>query len=191
MLRNIFGGALIAVLAVVLLMSNRGWFLSDQTRAVADVAELPQGSGKILSDLERIVTWYGVHVPHERTKAQQLYQLLVLAGKAPPAQIKSDYQRPRYGYSVREWSFLGMPFGWYTEYGYVLYSNSREELVETPLIDAGHDALMQEVGRDLRKGFFFPFWAHAWGWLYVAAVALFGWLYYRAAERRREELGII
>lgn len=191
MLRNVFGGALIAALAVILLMSNRGWFLSDQTRAVADVAELPQGSGEILSNLERIVDGYGVHVPHEPTKAQKLYRVLVLAGKAPPAQIKSEYQRPRYGYSIREWSFLGMPFAWYSEYGYVLYSNDRYELVETPLIDAGHEMLMKEVGRDLRKGFFFPFWAHAWGWLYLAGVALFGWLYHRSAVRRREELGII
>lgn len=191
MLRNVFGGALIVVLAVILLMSNRDWVLSDQHRAVADIAALPEGQGEILSDLERIVRGYGVHVPLEPTKAQKLYQFLVLAGRVPPAQIGTDYERPRYGYSVREWTFLGMPFAWYTEYGFVLYSNNRWELVETPLIDAGHEMLMKEVGRDLRQGFFFPFWAHAWGWLYVAAVALYGWLYHRAIVRRREELGII
>ena len=190
MLRNVFGGALIVVLAVILLMSNRDWVLSDQHRAVADIAALPEGQGEILSDLERIVG-YGVHVPREPTKAQKLYQFLVLAGRVPPAQLGTAYERPRYGYSVREWTFLGMPFAWYTEYGFVLYSNNRWELVETPLIDAGHEMLMKEVGRDLRQGFFFPFWAHAWGWLYVAAVALYGWLYHRATVRRREELGII
>lgn len=191
MLRNVFGGALIAALAVILLMSNRDWVLSDQHRAVADVAALPEGQGEILSDLERLVGRYGVHVPHNPTKAQQLYQLLVLAGRAPPARIDPGYQRPRFGYSVREWTFLGMPFAWYSEYGFVLYSNNRWQLVETPLIEAGNDMLMQEVGRDLRQGFFFPFWAHAWGWLYVAAVALYGWLYHRAIVRQREALGIM
>jgi hypothetical protein len=191
MLRNVFGGALIAVLAVILLMSNRGWFLSDQHRAVADVAGLPEGSGEILSNLPRIVDSYGVHVPHAPTKAQQLYQVLVLAGRAPPARLAENYQRPRYGYSVREWSFLGMPFAWYSEYGFVLYSNDRWELVETPIIESGHAMLMKEVGRDLRQGFFFPFWAHAWGWLYIAGVALFGWLYHRSIVRQREELGIL
>ena len=110
MLRNVFGGALIVVLAVILLMSNRDWVLSDQHRAVADIAALPEGQGEILSDLERIVRGYGVHVPREPTKAQKLYQILVLAGGVPPAQIETDYERPRYGYSVREWTFLGMPF---------------------------------------------------------------------------------
>ena len=191
MLRNVFGGALIVALAVILLMSNRDWVLSDQHRAVADVAALPEGEGKVLSNLERLVGWHGVHVPHNPTKAQQLYRLLVLAGRAPPAQIGDGYERPRYGYSVREWTFLGMPFAWYSEYGFVLYSNNRWKLVETPLIEAGNEQLMQEVGRDLRQGFVFPFWAHAWGWLYVAAVALYGWLYHRAIVRRRAELGIL
>ncbi len=84
-----------------------------------------------------------------------------------------------------------MPFGWYTEYGFVLYSNNRHELVETPLIESGHTMLMQEVGRDLRQGFFFPFWAHAWGWFYVAAAALWGWLYHRSRVQERQALGII
>ncbi len=191
MLKNVFGGALIVVLAVILLMSNRDWVLSDQHRAVADVAALPQGSGRVLSNLEYLVREYGVHVLRTPTKAQRLYQLLVLAGRAPPAQLSSAYQGPRFGYSIREWSFLGMPFGWYTEYGFVLYSEDRWELVETPLIEAGNEQLMQEVGRDLRQGFFFPFWAHAWGWLYVAAVALWGWLYHRSVVQRRAELGLI
>ncbi|TGX52815.1 hypothetical protein E5A73_14350 [Sphingomonas gei] len=191
MLKNVFGGALIAALVVILLMSPRDWVLSDQHRAVADVAALPEGSGKVLSNLEYLVGAYGVHVPHPPTKAQLLYQVLVLAGRAPPAQLVAAYQRPRFGYSVREWSFLGMPFGWYSEYGFVLYSNNRWKLVETPLIEAGNEQLMQEVGRDLRQGFFFPFWAHAWGWLYVAGIAFWGWLYHRSVVRRREELGIL
>jgi hypothetical protein len=191
MLKNVLGGALIVALAVILLMSSRDWVLSDQHRAVDDIAALPEGPGEILSNLEMLVDRYGVHVPRQRTKAELLYQVLTLAGRVPPARLTANYQRPRYGYSVREWSFLGMPFGWYSEYGFVLYSRDRHELVETPLIDAGHAMLVKEVGRDLRQGFFLPFWAHTWGWLYIAGVALWGWLYHRSVVRRREALGII
>jgi hypothetical protein len=191
MLRNLLGGLLIAALAVILLMTNRDWFLSDQHRAVADVAAVPEGPGEIRSNLRQIVSFYGVHIPHAPTEAQQLYQLLAAAGRVPPARIGPDYQPPRYGYSVREISFFGMPFAWYSEYGFVLYSRNRWELVETPLGPEGHAQLMNEIGRDLRQGFFFPFWAHAWGWLYVAAVASWAWSYHRSVVRRREELGII
>jgi hypothetical protein len=192
MLRKILAGVLLVALPVILLLSERDWVLSDQRKAVADVAAIPaNSSGALLSDLDRIVDYFGVHVPHPPTKAEQLYQILVLAGRAPPANHADVYQRPRYGYSIREFSFLGMPFGWFSEYGFVLYTRDRWEMVEAPLNKDGAARLRKEVGRDLGAGFFFPFWAHAWGWLYVAAVALFGWLYYRAAERRREELGII
>lgn len=192
MLRNILAGLLIVALPVILLLSERDWFLSDQHKAVADVAAIPaNSSGKLLSNLDHIVEYFGVHVPHPPTKAEQLYQLFVLAGRAPPANHAPVYQRPRYGYSIREFSFLGMPFGWFSEYGYVLYTKDRWELVEAPLNDDGAAMLRQEVGRDLGQGFFFPFWAHAWGWLYLAGVALWGWLQYRWLERRREEAGII
>lgn len=192
MLRNILAGVLIVALPVILLLSERDWFLSDQYKTVADVAAIPaNSSGELLSNLDHIVEYFGVHVPHPPTKAEQLYQLLVLAGRAPPANHAPVYQRPRYGYSIREFSFLGMPFGWFSEYGYVLYTRDRWELVEAPLNEDGGAMLRKEVGRDLGQGFFFPFWAHAWGWLYVAGVALWGWLQYRFLERRREEAGII
>ncbi|ATY32665.1 hypothetical protein CVN68_12335 [Sphingomonas psychrotolerans] len=104
----------------------------------------------------------------------------MLGGRAPQPRIDFDARRPRYGYSVREWTFLGMPFGWWTEYGYVLYAEDRYELVEVPLADSVAARFRKEVGRDMGQGFFFPFWAHAWGWLY-----------YRSVVRRRAELGLI
>jgi hypothetical protein len=192
MLRKILAGVLIVALPVILLLSERDWVLSDQHKAVADVAAIPaNASGALVSDLDRIVDYFGVHVPHPSTKAEQLYQILALAGRVPPAVHAPDYQRPRYGYSIREFSFLGMPFGWFSEYGYVVYTRDRWQLVEAPLNEDGAARLRKEIGRDLGAGFFFPFWAHAWGWLYVAGVALWGWLQFRWLKRQREEAGII
>lgn len=158
---KLFGGALIAALVVILLMSPRDWVLSDQRRAVADVAAIPEGQGEILANLPEIVAAQGVHVPRGLTKAEQLYRLLVLTGRAPPSRIDFDAQRPRFGYSIREWSFLGMPFGWWSEYGYVLYAEDRYEMVEVPLTEEAAARFRDEVGHDLAQGFFFPFWAHA------------------------------
>lgn len=192
MLRNILAGVLIVALPVILLMTDRDWVLSDQHRAVAHVADIPsEATGELLDNLDRIITYQGIHVPRKPTKASQLYWLLVMTGRAPPANISYDRDRPRYGYSIREWTFLGMPFAWYSEYGYVVYRRDRRELVMGPLIPEADAQLHKEVGRDLRDGFFFPFWAHGWGWLYLAGVALWGWLYHRDIVKRREADGII
>ena len=192
LLRNIVAGVLVVALPVILLMTDRHWVLSDQHRAVAHVADIPPNlSGELTRDLDRIVYYGGIHVPREPTKAEQLYRVLVLTGRAPPAQLTLDRTPPRYGYSVREWSFLGMPFGWYEEYGYVVYARDRWQLVMAPLIPEADAQLMKEVGRDLKRGFFFPFWAHLWGWLYVALVALWGWLYHRGVVEWRRAEGVM
>jgi hypothetical protein len=192
MLKNILAGVLIAALPIILLISDRDWVFSDQHRAVADVAAIPtEASGELMSNLDHVVQWQGVHVPRPDTKAENVYRLLVLAGRAPPARIDDSYHRPRYGYSIREFSFLGMPLGWFSEFGFVLYTHDRWELVEAPLNDAGTAMLRKEVGRDLGAGFIFPFWAHAWGWLYLAGAALWGWLYFRDIRLKREAEGII
>ncbi|MES2988537.1 MAG: hypothetical protein V4808_11580 [Pseudomonadota bacterium] len=192
MLRKIIAGVLIVALPVILLMSDRHWFLSDQHRAAAHVADIPpEAKGELLTDLERIVLYQGVHVIREPTKAEMLYRLLAIAGRVPPARIDFNNDPLRYGYSVREWSFFGMPFGWYEEYGYVVYTQNRQQLIMAPLFPGADAQLMKEAGRDLKQGFFFPFWAHTWGWLYVALLALWGWLYHRSVVKWREAEGII
>jgi hypothetical protein len=189
--RNVLAGGLIVSLAVILLVSDRDWVFSDQHRAVAHVADIPaQANGEIGGQLDEIVAFGGVHVPHPGTKAEQIYRLLVLAGRVPPPPVE-EYQRPRYGYSVREITFLGMPFAWFSEYGFALYARDRNELVVAPLVPGADAKLHQEAGRDLRQGFFFPFWAHAWGWLFLAGLALWGLLYHRSIVLRREAEGLI
>lgn len=191
MVRKLLAGVLIAALPIILLMSPRGWFLSDQYRAVADIAAIPEGPGPVLSNLPGIVALYGVHVPRSPTKAEQLYRFLAGVGRVPPATMSFDTQPPRYGLSIREITFFGMPFGWWTEYGHVLYAEDRFELVEAPLGDQAAAQFRAEVGRDLAEGWIFPFWAHAWGWLYLGGIALWLWLNHRFIVRRREELGLI
>ncbi|HEX8301973.1 hypothetical protein [Sphingomonas sp.] len=192
MLRNIVAGVLIVALPVILLMSDRHWFLSDQHRAVAHIADIPPNAqGQLLTNLDKIVAYGGVHVVREPTKAEMLYQALVMAGRAPPPRISNANAPLRYGRSIREWSFLGMPFGWYEEFGYVVYTRNRWELVMAPLVPEADAELHREVGRDLKQGFFFPFWKHLWGWLYVALLAFWGWLYHRGIVQWREAEGII
>jgi hypothetical protein len=190
-LRNGVGAALIVVLALVLLLSPRHWVLSDQRRAVAHIADLPANDSALTAQLAQFVDWGGVHVPREPSKAVLLYRLLARAGRVPPAKPAPWRVEPRYGVSIREWSFLGMPFGWWREWGPVLYAENRYELMEAPLGDAGVQLLNRRAGRDLAQGFVFPFWAHGWGWLYLAGVAWWGWLYHRGVVRRRAELGLI
>jgi hypothetical protein len=190
-LRNILAGVLIAALPIILLLSPRDWFLSDQRRAVADMAAVPEGPGEILSNLPAIVAHEGVHVPRFGTKAEQIYRVLASVGQVPPPRIDFDTQRPRLGLSIREISFFGMPFGWWTEYGRVLYAEDRYELVAAPLTDEAWTRFDKEVGRDLASGWIFPFWAHGWGWLYLAGIALWVWLNHRKVLREREALGMI
>jgi hypothetical protein len=192
MVRNVIAGVLIAALPVILLLSERHWFLSDQHRAVDHVADIPtEGRGPLLANLDRLVLQQGVHVVREQSKAERLYPILVGAGVLPAGRIDGGNEPLRYGYSVREWSFLGMPFGWYEELGYVVYTRNRMELVMAPLVPEADAELHKEVGRDLRQGFFFPFWAHVWGWLYVALLALWGWLHHRKIVQWREAEGIL
>lgn len=192
MLRNIVAGVLIAALPIILLVSDRHWFLSDQHRAVAHVADIPaDAQGALLANLEAIVASQGIHVVREPSKAERLHPFFVAAGLVPPERSGIAKEPLRYGYSVREWSFLGMPFGWYEEFGFLVYTRNRWELVMAPLVPAADAELHKEVGRDLRQGFFFPFWAHAWGWLYVALLAFWGWLHHRNIVRWREAQGII
>jgi hypothetical protein len=192
MAHKILGALLIVALIAILLTSDRGWVLGSRS-TVADVGAIPNGPGEIQSHLEQIVDEYGVHSVHARTNAETLYYILVAAGRmpAPPPNDGHVVERPRYGYSIVEYSLFGMPFGWSTEDGYTLYTNDRWELVTGKPTDTALAQLTKEIGHDPAQGFFFPFWAHAWGWAYLAAIGLWGWLYHRAIVRRREALGMI
>lgn len=178
-------------LAAILLFSERGWLLSDQRRVVSHVADVPKTGAPGLAELPYFVFRGGVHVPVDRSKFEAL-MLRVTTGQEHFAPRYGDSQKwPALGYAVREWSLFGMPFAYFSEMNYVLYTQSARETVMAPLGDEGLALLRKEVGRDLTEGFVYPFWRHLWGWLFIAGVALWGWLYHRGVLRRREELGLI
>lgn len=189
-MRDFVGAVLVFVLLGVLLFSDRGWVLSDQRRMVAHVAEIPQGAPG-LAQLPGWVFSGGVHVPRDRSKVEDL-MLRATTGRSVFGPSYQDAQKwPALGHGVREWTFLGMPFAYFTELGPVLYTVSPRETVMAPLGDKGVELLQKELGKDLSEGFIYPFWRHLWGWLFVAGVALWGWLYHRSVLRRRAEEGWI
>ncbi len=189
-MRDFVGAVLVFALLGILLFSDRGWVLSDQRRMVAHVADIPKDVPG-LSELPGWVFHGGVHVPVEHSKVAQL-MLSATAGQTQFAPTYQDSQIwPALGHGVREWTFLGMPFAYFTEMGPVLYTVTPRETVMAPLGDKGVELLRKELGRDLSEGFVYPFWRHLWGWLFVAGVALWGWLYWRGVLRRRAEQGWI
>jgi len=190
-MRDFVLAVLVITLGAILLFSDRGWVLSDQRRMVSHVAEVPKTGGPGLAELPYFVFRGGVHVPLDRSKFDSL-MLRMATGQDRFAPTYEDMKQwPSLGYSVREWTLFGMPFGYFSEFDYVLYTRTPRETVMVPLEEEGMALLRKEVGRDLSEGFVYPFWRHLWGWLFVAGLALWGWLYHRGVVRRREELGLI
>lgn len=178
-------------LVAILLFSERGWFLSDQRRMVSHVADVPHVDGPAVIDLPGWVFHGGVHVPRDRSKVEALMLRAKVGQSVIPPNLADSRQWPSYGYSVREWTFLGMPSANFSDFEHVLYTQNPRETVMAPLGDRGRALLQKEVGRDLSEGFVYPFWRHLWGWAFVAGIALWGWLCHRGQVRRREELGLI
>lgn len=188
MVRDSLLGMLIIALAGMLLFSDRYWFLANRpvVATAAEVPALPE-----IEDLVGMIDRAGVHIPREPGKAEQTWRRFLAAqGRLPPAAF-TNQTPPRLGYMAREITFLGMPFGYYTEHGWALFTRSDWGTVAMPLSPAGIAMVDKAAGRDLREGFVFPFWNHIWGWVYVAALALWIWLRHRHVVRRREELGLI
>lgn len=189
-MRDFVGASLVFALLVILLFSDRGWVLSDQHRVVSHVADIPRDVPG-LQDLPQWVYSGGVHVPVEHGKAVQMI-LRLTTGQTHLAPVWGDQKIwPALGYGVREWTFLGMPFGYVSELGPSLYTRTPRETVIAGLGEPGMELLQKELGRDPMAGFVYPFWRHLWGWLFVAGVALWGWLYHRSVLRRRAEEGWI
>lgn len=180
---------LIIVLAAALLFSGRFWFRGDRPM-VSMVMEAPRSPE--LPDPESEIDAAGMHVPRSQSKVEQAFRLAMRASGRPEAPAAFTNQTPpRIGYSVREVGFLGMPFGYYTDLGWVLYTESDWGFIAAPISEKGLAAFNKAAGRDVRQGFFYPFWRHTWGWLFVAGVGLWAWMRHRDLVRRREELGLI
>lgn len=183
----------VAVLGVVLLYAmigtERFWVLHDRP-VIAHMTTIAGAteSRDLVSELDD----YGVHVARQPSKFEQFMLLYKLSRGIGPEPASFDHMTaPSIGYSIREIGFFGMPFGWYKEYGDVLYVHNDWGDIYSNLTDKGLAEINKANGRDVTKGNLFPFWNHMWGWFWVAGLGLAWWLWHRAQVRRREALGLI
>jgi hypothetical protein len=175
------------VLVYALLFTERGWILHD--RPV--IAHMGSMKAPTDFDLTEALDDYGVHlvrVPSNYERFMRTYK--AVRGVNEPFDWGKATD-PAVGKSIREMGFFGMPFGWFNDLGDVVYVRNDREFVYAQLNRLGTAAVTKANGRDIFRGNFFPFWTHAWGWLWVAGVGLAVWLWFRAAAKRREELGLI
>lgn len=93
---------------------------------------------------------------------------------------------PRLGWVVREWSFLGLPLFAIRQSDVSVYREDEVGYRLAGLTDAERQAVERAGGAGL-----FPFWRYVWGWIAVAAVALFAWAELRWQAWRRAILGIL
>ncbi len=186
---SLVAGVLAILLLYALILSDRYWVAASRPTvdALAEVKVPPE-----LGDMISAIDDYGVHIERVPSKVEQYIAIKrAQYGVAQGAASHANMSAPRLGYSVRETTFLGMPF-WYTaEYGHVLYFNSDWGVVAAPLNDLGFAALDKANGRDMRATSMIPWWSHLWGWLFVAGLGLAIWLWHRRTVRWRTENGLI
>lgn len=178
-----------SVLAVFLfgvaLFDHRPTVLA-QSPAVIHTGEatLPPDMG----DMVGVIDEYGVHIPTPPSK----FELALRHFGVPLAPASyANMSKPMIGYSVQEWSFLGMPFGWTKNDGDVVYVTYDSGVNYAPMWPERWAEINKLNGRDVTAITIRPFWNHTWGWLYVLGWLFAGWLYQRGNARRREELGLI
>lgn len=181
----VLAGVLIVFLFCTALFGHRPIVLA-QSPAVMHI-----GSATIpaeLGDMIGVIDEYGVHVPRPPSKFD-----LALAHwgfRQAPASY-GNMTVPAVGYSVQEWTFLGLPFGWSKSDGDVLYVTNDWGKLYAPLYPETWEAINKANGRDVTRAAIVPFWNHAWGWLFVLGLGLVFWLWQRGNARRREALGLI
>lgn len=165
--------------AVMILLTNvvahRSILLSN-VPDVAHLADLPPKAATVALDR---MTW-AAFLPTSRLRPELAAQFLT----------PEDATTPKLGYSVRQVTFLGLPFWAYREVGEVLYTRSPNGFTLHWVGDEPVAALEEASGEKIAVGTF-PFWLYGWGWLAVLAVALFGWFEWRNQVSRREILGLL
>lgn len=192
--RSLLHDGLLLLAALIVLAAQ---FLTDRPLAfvnrptVDDVAPLPAKADKDRYEIYIADNRYMIPIMR-RPDAINFTRWMITHGDkwaTPDRQV-------RVGWSLREVDALGMPFFAYKEIGYVLYLDDQDFNAQwvsaAPMGDEGLDLLRRETGdATIAKGWFFPFWAHMWGWVPLLLAATWGWLQWRRMVRRREQLGII
>jgi hypothetical protein len=186
---SLVAGVLAIVLLGALLLSDRYWVAASRpTVDELAVVKVPPELGDMIAGIDA----YGVHIERVPSKVAQ-YVAIKRAQYGMGVDVPSyaNMSAPKFGYSVRETTFLGMPFWYAAEYGHVLYFSSDWGVVAAPLNEQGFAALDKANGRDMRATSMIPWWSHLWGWLFVAGLGLAIWLWHRRTVRWRAENGII
>jgi|ERR1044072_276840 hypothetical protein len=186
---KLVAGALVLVLLWAMLGSERYLVLSNRPMIVhlSNIKTGPE-MGDLVGELDS----YGIHLPRHPGKLETMGWLAMVAKGYRPNPASLDHMSPAaLGYSVREVSFFGMPFGFYTEYGHVLYIRNEWGTIYAPLSGEGLEKVNRVNGRDVTKGYIYPYWAHLWGWAFVAGLAFGVFLWLQRAARKREQDGII
>lgn len=185
-IRSVLIGVFVLATASVILLSERPLIMGVRSWVVPG-APLTHGTGP--ADFADTVDDFGVHVPKVRHRP-----LFAVATPAPTAeQVSAEYQQRSalgFGYSIREFDLLGMPFVPYREYGRVIYYESPREFAA---VSATDDYLKQiNVPAAASDNLWaFPFWRHMWGWLFALGLVGIGLFELGAARRRREALGLL
>lgn len=181
----------VAILAIVLigalLGSERGMALVNRP-VVAHLATIKQPPDL---DLREVLDGYGLHVVRPGITALRMMGLTKPMPNFIRPSADDPMSEPAVGHSIREIGFFGMPFGWTADLGDVVYMQNSREYVYAPLNPEGVARVNAANGRNVFEGNIFPFWAHSWGWLWIAGLGLAFWLWHRAQVQRREELGLI
>lgn len=177
--RGLLGGLVIMLFAVQLL-SDRP-LNAVSLPVVAPVSDIPARAN--LPQLRSFVSAYGMTVIVPRRRMPFVPVVATEAAKGDGV--------PRLGYLVREFNFFAMPFYASRDPGFAIYTVTDGRLQVQPLDDAGLDLLAQQAGKRLESGYVFPFWYHAWGWLFVIGLLIVAGLELRANTRHRAALGIM
>lgn len=100
--------------------------------------------------------------------------------------------RPKLGYWVRSWTFLGLPMFAVTEGGYAVYLDRPGYYRAVPLGEGGEAELIRQTGgRRFWGSWLWSYWRHCWGLLAPIGVAVFAWAEFRWQAKRRAILGLI
>lgn len=184
-------GVLSAVLLFVLLTSmmfgNRAIILGERP-VISHLGEIRQPTD---FDLPAILDGYGLHVVQPVSLVEaQLWQVGRLFGLYRPWR-EGEATPPAAGRSIKEFGFFGMPFGWKTDMGNVVYSRTDSTVVYFQLNERGTEFLTKANGGDIYADKWFRFWQHTWGWLWVLGLAIAIRIWLGIQAQRREEQGYI
>jgi hypothetical protein len=180
-IRSVLIGVVVVAAVFAILLSDKPLGLTNRPW-VDPIAEIPARAD--LPEVKRFIQNWAYFVP----KANHTPLFAVLDRRPRKAEGEP---KPMLGYSIREVTAAGLPMLSYKELGYVLYLEREGNFQMVPLDESGLNLLASKTGTHLETGYFFPFWNHFWGLLFLVALGGIGLFELGALRRRREALDLI